>query len=97
LGLVTDGIACIPGVLVCGLSALAVMGRAAANECVVLTHDLDFGAILAASQRRKPSVVQIKARDAVCPSLSRKKAAARRLRLTRNWLPHHSICPVALN
>jgi predicted nuclease of predicted toxin-antitoxin system len=30
---------------------------------VVLTHDLDFGAILAATQGRKPSVVQIRSED----------------------------------
>ena len=30
---------------------------------VVLTHDLDFGAILAATQRRKPRVVQLRASD----------------------------------
>jgi predicted nuclease of predicted toxin-antitoxin system len=30
---------------------------------VVLTHDLDFGAILAATQGDKPSVVQIRADD----------------------------------
>lgn len=30
---------------------------------VVLTHDLDFGAILAATQGAKPSVVQIRADD----------------------------------
>jgi predicted nuclease of predicted toxin-antitoxin system len=30
---------------------------------VVLTHDLDFGAILAATQGLKPSVVQIRAED----------------------------------
>lgn len=40
-----------------------VMAYAAANGCVVLTHDLDFGAILAATQGRKPSVVQIRAED----------------------------------
>lgn len=39
------------------------MAYAAANGCVVLTHDLDFGAILAATQGRKPSVVQIRAED----------------------------------
>ena len=38
------------------------MAFAGANGCVVLTHDLDFGAILAATQGRKPSVVQIRAR-----------------------------------
>jgi len=30
---------------------------------VVLTHDLDFSAILTATQGRKPSVVQIRAKD----------------------------------
>jgi predicted nuclease of predicted toxin-antitoxin system len=42
---------------------LQVMAYAAANDCVVLTHDLDFSAILAVSQGRKPSVVQIRARN----------------------------------
>ncbi len=40
-----------------------IMAYAGANGCVVLTHDLDFGAILAATQGRKPSVVQIRAED----------------------------------
>ena len=39
------------------------MAFAAANDYVVLTHDLDFGAILAATQGEKPSVVQIRAED----------------------------------
>ena len=30
---------------------------------MVITHDLDFGAILAATQGEKPSVVQIRADD----------------------------------
>lgn len=34
---------------------------------MVVTHDLDFGAILAATQGQKPSVVQIRADD-VSPS-----------------------------
>ena len=33
------------------------------TNCVVLTHDLDFGAILAATQGKKPSVVQVRAED----------------------------------
>jgi predicted nuclease of predicted toxin-antitoxin system len=37
------------------------MEWAAAEGYVVLTSDLDFSAILAATQRRKPSVVQIRA------------------------------------
>ena len=40
-----------------------IMAFAAANDYVVLTHDLDFGAILAATQGEKPSVVQIRAED----------------------------------
>ena len=39
------------------------MAFAAANDFVVLTHDLDFGSILAATQGKKPSVVQIRAED----------------------------------
>ena len=34
---------------------------------VVLTADLDFGAILAATQRRRPSVVQLRS-DVLAPS-----------------------------
>jgi len=39
------------------------MAFARAHGYVVLTHDLDFGAILAASQDKKPSVVQIRSGD----------------------------------
>ena len=40
-----------------------IMAFAAAHGYVVLTHDLDFGAILAATHGEKPSVVQIRAID----------------------------------
>ncbi len=40
-----------------------IMAYANANDYVVLTHDLDFGAILAATHGEKPSVVQIRADD----------------------------------
>ena len=40
-----------------------IMSYAKANDHVVLTHDLDFGAILAATHGEKPSVVQIRAED----------------------------------
>lgn len=40
-----------------------IMAFAAANNYLVLTHDLDFSAILAATQGEKPSVVQIRAED----------------------------------
>lgn len=40
-----------------------IMDFAKANGYVVLTHDLDFGAILAATHGEKPSVVQIRSGD----------------------------------
>jgi predicted nuclease of predicted toxin-antitoxin system len=40
-----------------------IMAYAAANDYVVVTHDLDFGAILAATHGKKPSVVQIRTED----------------------------------
>jgi predicted nuclease of predicted toxin-antitoxin system len=40
-----------------------IMAYARANDYVVLTHDLDFGAILAATHGERPSVVQIRADD----------------------------------
>ena len=36
---------------------------AAAHDFVVLTHDLDFGAVLAATQGTRPSVVKIRSDD----------------------------------
>ena len=43
-----------------------IMSFAAADGAIVLTHDLDFSAILAANGGSKPSVVQIRA-DSVSP------------------------------
>ncbi|MDR4513612.1 DUF5615 family PIN-like protein [Nitrosomonas sp.] len=40
-----------------------IMAYAKANDYIVLTHDLDFSAILAATHGDKPSVVQIRADD----------------------------------
>jgi predicted nuclease of predicted toxin-antitoxin system len=40
-----------------------IMAFAKANGYVVLTHDLDFSAILAVTRGEKPSVVQIRAED----------------------------------
>ncbi len=41
----------------------AIMTYAKENGFVVLTHDLDFGAILAATKVRAPSVIQIRTQD----------------------------------
>jgi len=43
-----------------------IMDYARKTDAVVLTHDLDFSAILAATQGNKPSVVQL--RSAIPPS-----------------------------
>ena len=40
-----------------------VMAFARINDQVVLTHDLDFGSILAVTNGKKPSVVQIRSQD----------------------------------
>lgn len=40
-----------------------IMQYALNGGCLVLTHDLDFGAMLAATQARGPSVVQVRTQD----------------------------------
>jgi len=52
-----------------------IMAYARANDYVVLTHDLDFSAILAATHGEKPSVVQIRAGD-VSPEVIGKQVVA---------------------
>jgi predicted nuclease of predicted toxin-antitoxin system len=44
-------------------SDAAIMTFARDNDYVVLTYDLDFSAILAATQSHKPSVVQIRSEN----------------------------------
>lgn len=38
------------------------------NDCTVLTHDLDFGAMLAATQAAGPSVIKIRTQDPMSAS-----------------------------
>jgi predicted nuclease of predicted toxin-antitoxin system len=40
-----------------------IMAYAAEHDYVVLTNDLDFGAILAATRGGKPSVIQVRSRN----------------------------------
>lgn len=47
-----------------------VMAYARKNGFVVLTHDLDFGAILAASRAAGPSVIQMRTQDIMPASAS---------------------------
>jgi predicted nuclease of predicted toxin-antitoxin system len=46
-----------------GASDSEIMTWAKANGHVVFTHDLDFGAILAATKAQSPSVLQIRTKD----------------------------------
>jgi predicted nuclease of predicted toxin-antitoxin system len=55
-----------------------VMAYAAKYDYVVLTHDLDFSAILAATHGRKPSVVQIRNEDVSPLAIGRQVVAALR-------------------
>ena len=47
----------------CKRTDVEIMAYARTNDWIVITHDLDFGAILAATRGEKPSVVQIRAED----------------------------------
>lgn len=48
----------------------------ATNGCIVFTHDLDFGAILAATGANRPSVFQVRAQDVLPESLASHVIAA---------------------
>jgi predicted nuclease of predicted toxin-antitoxin system len=55
-----------------------IMSYALANDFIVLTHDLDFSAILAATQGEKPSVVQLRAGDVSPDAIGRQVIVALR-------------------
>ena len=47
----------------------AVMGWAADKGYIVFTHDLDFGALIAVTRAKGPSVIQVRAQDVLPESL----------------------------
>lgn len=55
-----------------------IMEFAAKNDYVVLTYDLDFGAILAATKGNKPSVVQLRTKDISVQAVGQKVTSALR-------------------
>jgi predicted nuclease of predicted toxin-antitoxin system len=55
-----------------------IMGYAAAHDYVVLTHELDFSSILAASSGANPSVAQIRAEDVSVKAIGSQVVAALR-------------------
>jgi predicted nuclease of predicted toxin-antitoxin system len=48
-----------------------ILNYAKDHGCVVFTHDLDFGAILAATHAEAPSVIQIRTQDVAPASLAK--------------------------
>lgn len=54
------------------------MEYARANDYIVFTHDLDFGALLALTQAESPSVVQVRAQNILPPHLANTVAAVLR-------------------
>lgn len=52
-----------------------IMAWARQNSCVVFTHDLDFGSMLALTQADGPSVIQVRTQD-VTPAATGKLVAA---------------------
>jgi len=55
-----------------------IMTFAAANNFVVVTHDLDFSAILAVTHGKKPSVIQIRSEDGSAECIGKQTVAALR-------------------
>jgi len=49
----------------------AIMDWARAQNYIVFTHDLDFGALLAATHARGPSVIQVRTQDVSPENLER--------------------------
>jgi predicted nuclease of predicted toxin-antitoxin system len=56
----------------------AIMDWARANDYVVFTHDLDFGAILAVTRAEGPSVLQVRAQNVLPEHLGEVVIAALR-------------------
>lgn len=55
---------------------MEILGWARLHGRVLITHDLDFSAILAASGDDAPSVVQLRSQDLLAPQLLRIVGAA---------------------
>jgi predicted nuclease of predicted toxin-antitoxin system len=58
-----------------------ILAYAIENQCIVLTHDLDFSAILASTNIEKPSVVQIRSTN-VSPAAIGKQVIAALIQMT---------------
>lgn len=56
----------------------SIMKWAKTNDYIVFTHDLDFGALLAATQAEAPSVIQIRSQEVLPDQISKLVIAALR-------------------
>jgi len=65
-----------------------IMAYASANGYVVLRHDLDFSAILAATRGEKPSVAQIRADDLSLDAIGKQVVAALK-QMAPGWKKAH--------
>jgi len=72
-----------------------IMAHAAGNGLIVLTHDLDFSAILAATKGKKPSVVQVRAQNISPESIGIQIVSA--LRHTANELELGALLTIDLD
>ena len=54
-----------------GAPDIIIMDWARKNECIVFTHDLDFGTALALTKAEKPSVIQVRTQNATVTHLSK--------------------------
>lgn len=69
-----------------------VMRWAADHDHFVLTADLDFGAILAATQQRRPSVIQLRADNLAVSAIG--DAVVSAMRVAANELDDGAVVPV---
>ena len=66
-----------------------IMEWARGHDCVVFTHDLDFGALLSNSREGKPSVIQVRTHDVTPSALAPRVVAT--LRQTESALTEGAI------
>ena len=72
-----------------------ILAWALANDHIVFTNDLDFGAILAATQAEAPSVIQIRGQDLLPSSIGTEVIAA--LKTLESTLDTGALVTINLN
>jgi predicted nuclease of predicted toxin-antitoxin system len=62
------------------------------NGCVLFTHDLDFGALLAMTHKTGPSVIQVRTRDVMPDTIADLVLSV--LQIHKGWLEKGAIISV---